>query len=87
MVLQLPKFNNRFLQARLQSRMKHPFISIRLDVFGTWVWEKMDGNQTVFEIGESLSAEFGDAVEPVFERLGLFINLLARRRFIQLAKP
>jgi|GEM_PF-53517 len=85
-LLQLPKFNNRFLRTHVQPRMKHPFISIHLDAFGTWVWERMDGRRTVLEIGETLAGQFGDAVEPVYERLGMFINLLAHRRFIRLEK-
>ena len=85
-VLKLPRFNSRLLKSLLLPRMKNPHLSIHLDVFGTWVWQEMDGKKTVAEIAKSLSVQFGDAVEPVYERLGLFINLLARRKFIILSK-
>ncbi|MBN2354964.1 PqqD family protein [candidate division KSB1 bacterium] len=84
--LKWPRVGNKYLQTLLLPRLKHPYMLIHLDGYGTSVWRQMDGRKTVGEIGASLREEFGDSVEPVFERLGLFINLLARRKFITLAR-
>ena len=83
-VLLIPKFTNAFLAKHVMPRMKRPNFRIKLDEFGTWVWLHIDGRRTVYQIGVELQQEFGDKVEPVFQRLGLFINSLAQHRYISL---
>ena len=68
----------------LQQRLKHPYTVVQLDEYGTRVWNLIDDRKTVFDIANTLRQEFGDKIEPVYERLGLFINMLAQRRFITL---
>ena len=38
------------------------------------VFLDIDGNKTVKQIGEDLVKRFGDKVEPLYERLLIFIN-------------
>lgn len=47
---------------------------IELDVYGSYVFRQIDGRRTVREIGETLEAEFGAQVQPLYERLLLFLN-------------
>lgn len=84
--LKVAKFTSRWLQRYLLPRLKQPDIAIHLDTFGSWVWRKLDGQATVREIGQSLEAEFGEGVQPVYARLGLFINGLVQRNFVTLTK-
>ncbi len=84
--LKCPRVVHRYLQKILLPRLKRPYMLIHLDAFGSSVWRQMDGIKTVAEIGCQLRAEFGEAVEPVYERLGLFIHLLLRRKYITLHK-
>ena len=84
-ILLSPKFKNRLLLKYVMPRMKQPNYKIRLDAFGSSVWHLIDGKKTVFEIGKILKSEHGKSVEPVNERLGLFMNMLAQRRFIILS--
>ncbi len=86
-VLYKPKYKNRFLVKHLVPRLNNPDFRINLDRFGSWVWKAIDDQKTVFDIGEQLHEEFGNEIEPVFDRLGLFINRLARSRLITLRDP
>ena len=49
-------------------------VRIQLDAIGTSVWRLCDGERSVREIGESLQAELGDRIEPVYERLETFLT-------------
>jgi hypothetical protein len=83
-VLLVPKFKNRFLAKYVLPRLKKPNYKIKLDEFGSWVWKEIDGEKSVYDIGLGLQSNFGDKVEPVFPRLGQFINSMARYKFITL---
>ncbi|WP_196000667.1 PqqD family peptide modification chaperone [Clostridium sp. 1001271B_151109_B4] len=47
---------------------------IAFDEISSAVFLDIDGNKTVKEIGENLVKRFGDEVEPLYERLLVFIN-------------
>ena len=47
---------------------------ITLDEISSEVFTQIDGIKTVKEIGESLEVKFGDKVNPLYERLLVFIN-------------
>lgn len=49
---------------------------VRLDQEGSFAWRLLDGRRTVAEVADALRAEFGDAVEPVEERLGQLVRQL-----------
>ena len=68
-------------------RMKKPCYKIYLDEFGSFVWSQCDGAQTVEEIGEKLKQEFGQDVEPVYDRLAIYIRQLHKARFLTLPLP
>ena len=42
---------------------------IHLDKTGSFIWKNCDGVNTVWQIGELLSDEFGDKITPVYGRL------------------
>jgi len=78
-----PKFTNKFLVKFFLPFLKRPDFKVKLDEFGSAVWRHIDGQVTVGQIGEKLRIEFGEQVEPVFDRLALFFQSLYRLRFIQ----
>ncbi|AYD40178.1 PqqD family protein [Clostridium fermenticellae] len=47
---------------------------ITLDEYSSYVFLKIDGEKTVKDIGESLEKRYGDKVNPLYERLLLFLN-------------
>jgi len=82
-----PKFSNKIFKKYILPRMKKPCYKIYLDEFGSFVWSQCDGAQTVEEIGGKLQKEFGEDVEPVYDRLGTYIRQLHKARFITLPAP
>ena len=47
---------------------------ITLDELGSWIFLQIDGKKNVKDIGESLEVKYGDKVQPLYERLLLFLN-------------
>jgi hypothetical protein len=84
--LLIPKYKNLFLRKHVLPRMRRPNRRLRLDEYGSCVWQHIDGDRTVHEIAVVLREKFGDAIEPVFDRLGLFMSLLHRNQYILLEK-
>ncbi len=83
-IILLPKFKSNILKKHLLPRMKSPHNKIHLDEFGTFIWKYIDGKRQVKDIAPLLREEFGKDIEPVYERLGMFINMLAQRKLIEL---
>lgn len=81
-VLLKPKFKHPFFTKHILPRLKSPYYKIRLDAIGSYVWELCDGSLTVKELAESLKHKFGDKVEPLYERLSLFLQSMERNHFI-----
>jgi len=81
-VLLKPKFSHPFLKKHLLFRMKKPYYKITLDDVGSSVWKLCDGRLTVKKIGESLKDEYKEKIEPLYDRLSLYLQNLERNRFI-----
>jgi len=82
-ILLKPKFKKKFLVKYLQPKLSKPNYKIKLDRFGSFVWTHCDGKNTVEQIGNLLKEKFQDDIEPVYDRLAVFIQSLARYRFIE----
>ena len=68
-----------------QKLFKKPKISfIHMDETGSFVWPLIDGKRTVFIIGEAVREKFGDAAEPLYERLSKFFKILESYGFVKL---
>ena len=66
-----------------QTFFKKPKYSyIELDEFGTFVWENMDGERSIYDIGAKIKQQFGEKAEPVYERLAQFMKILHNNHFI-----
>lgn len=81
-VLLIPKFDNHVIGRWFMSKMKRPRRRVKLDEIGSFVWQRCDGSHSVKEIGEALSAQFGNKVDPVFDRLHHFLATLERSKTI-----
>jgi len=80
--LQMPRFQNKLLLKFIRQFQIKETCQIHLDEFGSYVWKQCDGNQCVYDIGLKLKDTFGEHVEPVFDRLGLFIKMLIKNHLI-----
>ena len=76
------KFRSGLLKKYLLPLLPDPYFRIKLDAVGSFVWQEMDGVKTTGAIAKAMQMKFGDAVEPVHERLGMFIRSLKQSRFI-----
>jgi glutathionyl-hydroquinone reductase len=55
---------------------------VELDKMGTFVWEQIDGQRTIYEIAMSVQERFKEEAEPLYERLLQYINILKNNNFI-----
>ena len=70
-------------------RVKIPeYRRITMDELGSYTFLQIDGHKTVREIGEALEVKFGDKVQPLYERLSLFLTHIQERcHYIEEVKP
>jgi hypothetical protein len=80
----IPKFKSEFSRKWVLPNLAKPNIKVKLDSFGSFVWHRCDGATSVTNIGEEMAEKFGEPLEPLYERIGLFLSKLARGRFIEL---
>ena len=83
-VLLIPKFRNPFMVQWVLPMLTSKVFRVKLDAYGSFVWKQCDGSITVADVGERMKSEFGEAAEPVFERIGKFINKLEREEFMHI---
>ncbi len=55
---------------------------VELDKMGSFVWEQIDGERTIYEIAMLVKESFKEEAEPVYERLLQYINILRNNNFI-----
>lgn len=82
-ILLKPKFKHPFFKKYILPYLKKPYYKIKLDAVGSFTWELCDGSLTVKELAKNLGYKFGDKVEPLYDRLSLFLQNLEKNRFIR----
>ena len=66
-----------------QKLLKKPKISyIHLDENGSFVWQIMDGEKNIVELGKEVKAKFGEKSNPLYERLAKFFQILDSYGFV-----
>ena len=75
-ILFVPKFQNQWTVRWLIPLLAKPYIRLKLDTYGSFIWNACDGNTSVRDIGERMGEKFGEKVDPLYERIGLFIRRL-----------
>lgn len=67
-----------------QKILKKPKVThIHLDETGSFVWPLLDGEKTIIELGKDVEAEFGEKVNPLYERLAKYFQILDSYHFIE----
>ncbi len=84
-VVRVPRFDGP-IGRWINRRLTNPFYTVRLDRFGTEVWNLCDGRRRVRDIASELRGKFGDEMEPAEERVAGFLQRLDRGRCISLSK-
>ncbi|HHW58119.1 MAG TPA: PqqD family protein [Clostridia bacterium] len=79
--------HNKLIEKAVRLFVKKPeTTTLELDDIGSEVWNLIDGQRTVYEIGQDLKRKFGDTVEPLYERLVMFVKYLNKRRWIYFSR-
>ncbi len=70
---------------RIMQKLIHkPRISqIHLEKLGSYIWQQIDGERSVYDIGQLVKAEFGDEAEPLYERLSVYVKMLEANGFVR----
>lgn len=86
-IVKLVFYHDKAVEKFVRWLMKKPLTSdVELDKYGSRVWLLIDGNNSIYEIGQILLQEFGDKIEPVYDRLVMFIRYLNRKGWISFEK-
>ncbi len=59
---------------------------VDLDAFGSFVWLQIDGKRSIYEIGKLVKEEYGEAAEPLYERLSKYFYTLKDVDFVAFKK-
>lgn len=76
--------NNEGLFNRIVQRFFHkPAVSyIHLDEMGSFIWMNINGRRSVYDIAGLVEEHFGEAAEPLYNRLVRYMGTLSKCGFI-----
>ena len=67
-----------------QKLFKKPRISyIHLDEMGSFIWQLINGENSIEKIGVEVEAHFGEKANPLYERLSKYFEILKNYKFIE----
>jgi hypothetical protein len=78
----IPKFKNKIAVKLISPRLKSDHFKVKLDKFGSAVWEKINGKLKVDHIIKDVKKKFGDELQYEEERITKFIFQLYTQGFI-----
>ncbi|MBI5215776.1 MAG: PqqD family protein [Ignavibacteriae bacterium] len=81
-VLLVPKFRTGAISRWLMTKLPKPYIKVKLDERGSFVWTQCDGNTTVGDIAIKMGGAFNETPDSMYERTGKFVNQLLRDKFL-----
>ncbi len=69
---------------KLAQKLFHtPRVShIQLDEYGSFLWPRIDGQQSVGRLAQQLKEHFGEEAEPLYDRLVQYMQILRNNRFV-----
>ena len=83
-VVELVIENTGFYNSVAQKLFKKPrFSLIKLDEYGSCVWQQIDGKKSIFEIGKYLAKEHKGAEEQLYQRLSRYFAILEQQKYIR----
>ncbi len=82
-IVTLEKVNTGIFNKIAHKLFKRPRVSyIHLDENGSFVWQIIDGEKSILELGKEVEEHFGEAAHPVYERLAKYFQILDSYGFI-----
>ncbi len=80
LVIENKGFFNRLCQKLFK---KPPFSYVHLDEMGSFLWPLLDGEKDIIAIGILVEEKFGDAAQPLYERLAKYFQIMESYGFIE----
>lgn len=77
----VPRFKSSIMKSFIP-KSKSPFIRANLDEIGSAIWLLIDGERKVDEIAKLAEDKFADKIQPVYDRLNVFLTQLHNNGFI-----
>lgn len=59
-----------------------PVTHVHMEPIGSFIWRQIDGQHSVYEIGQLLHETFGEEAEPLYERLSVYMKQLENNQLI-----
>jgi hypothetical protein len=78
----IPKFKNKVILKLVSSKLKSDSFKIKLDKYGSAVWQNINGKNQVGQIIKNLEKKFGQEFNEPVERTTKFIHQLYSQGFI-----
>ena len=70
-----------------QKLLHKPEVSqVHLEKMGSFIWPLIDGEKSIYEIGQLVSEEFGEEAEPLYPRLTQYFRMLMNCGFVEMQK-
>jgi hypothetical protein len=82
----IPRFNTKFGKKLGRIFNIKQTYHVNLEKYGSSVWRLCNGEATVKDIGDVLQEQYGEDVEPLYERLSFYLTLLERNKLIRYEK-
>lgn len=71
----------------VQKLFRKPMVSyVHLEEIGSFIWQQLDGETDILAISAAVRGKFGEEVEPLYERLTQYFQMLERCNFIEWKK-
>ncbi len=82
-IVTLAQENTGVMNRIAQKLFKKPKISyIHLDELGSFIWQLIDANTSIFDMGEPVKEHFGEKAEPLYPRLAKYFSILESYGFV-----
>ena len=82
-IVEITVENTGFYNTIAQKIFKKPRYSfIKLDEYGSFVWQQIDGKKSIYEIGKELGNKHKRASDQLYERLSKYFGILERNKYI-----
>jgi hypothetical protein len=83
-IVYVTQVNKGFYNSIAQKLFKTPKTSkIKLEGLGSFIWQQIDGNRSIYDIGMLVADKYGEKANPLYERLSQYIKTLDNLGFIQ----
>ena len=76
-------FYNKIVQVIFR---KLKYSNIELEEYGTFIWDYIDGKNTIYDIALKVKEKFGEKAEPLYDRICQYFSIMADNKLVFLAE-